>query len=256
MQTGIAAYLRQGPRAGMMAGGAGGQAPAARPGGAQQGAEQQQVQQFSRKRRRWVRPVERRGWRRRHRSAWRAQPGCQRPPLPARRVGQHAASQLQQQQQQHEEAEPPPAGDGAAAAAAAKGARQLTQAYLDVGQRDFSCSRCPTCGLVYTKGLESEDKLHAAFHASATQGPRYHSCAGERLLAADGARGQVVALSGGQGGGHKVSAAGQARRPAAGGRGECRGCAAAACVAAGRVSLAAYHPSAPKGTPCTCPRCS
>lgn len=33
--------------------------------------------------------------------------------------------------------------------------RQLTQLYLDVGQRHFHSYRCPTCGMLYARGTEA-----------------------------------------------------------------------------------------------------
>ena len=165
--------------------------------------------------------------------------------------------------------------------------RQLTQMYLDVGQRDFHSYRCPTCGMLYARGtdagarpcsggaaqpllcgpiacclvawlahwpayagrppaaecinawpgawrgcspagsgrgcrhlsltticctrachtrMDADDRLHAAFHASATQGPRYQGWQGERVAQVDGSRGRVLlfSTSADQGRGHKV----------------------------------------------------
>lgn len=52
-----------------------------------------------------------------------------------------------------------PAAKPAAQAKQQQGApvqqRQLTQLYLDVGQRHFHSYRCPACGMLYTRGTES-----------------------------------------------------------------------------------------------------
>jgi hypothetical protein len=51
--------------------------------------------------------------------------------------------------------------------------RPLGQYFLDLGQRDFSCSTCPSCGLVYARGEETDEKLHASFHKSQLQGIQF-----------------------------------------------------------------------------------
>ena len=68
----------------------------------------------------------------------------------------------------------------------------LTQMYLDVGQRNFHSTRCGICGMLYTPGDAADERLHATFHASATKGLRYISARGDKVLATDGTRGQVV----------------------------------------------------------------
>lgn len=52
-------------------------------------------------------------------------------------------------------------------AAASSGGVQL---HLDLGQRDFACTRCATCGLLYARGAVEDEKLHRQHHAAATQG--------------------------------------------------------------------------------------
>ncbi|KAI7844966.1 hypothetical protein COHA_001613 [Chlorella ohadii] len=64
--------------------------------------------------------------------------------------------------------------------------------YLDVGQRHFHAYRCPACGMLYARGTDADERLHAAFHASATQGPRYQGWAGERVVQLDGSKGRVL----------------------------------------------------------------
>ncbi|KAL4452697.1 hypothetical protein ABPG75_008359 [Micractinium tetrahymenae] len=73
--------------------------------------------------------------------------------------------------------------------------RQLTQLYLDVGQRHFHSYRCPTCGMLYARGTEADERLHAAFHASAAEGPRYQGWQGEKVAQVDGSRGRVLLFS-------------------------------------------------------------
>lgn len=40
-------------------------------------------------------------------------------------------------------------------AAAGSRTRQLTQMYLDVGQRHFHAYRCPACGMLYARGTDA-----------------------------------------------------------------------------------------------------
>eukprot|EP00887_Chlorella_sp_A99_P006701 scaffold3.g6701.t1 len=106
---------------------------------------------------------------------------------PAAAPQQHKAAPLRQLQQ------------AARMPVVPKRPRQLTQMFLDAGQRDFHASRCPQCGLVYSKGEESDERLHASFHASATKGPRYGGGSPqERVVLTDGGRGRVVMLGGGE----------------------------------------------------------
>lgn len=44
------------------------------------------------------------------------------------------------------------------------------QYFLDLGQADFSHTTCSSCGLVYARGLESDEKLHTSFHRSQLKG--------------------------------------------------------------------------------------
>lgn len=64
----------------------------------------------------------------------------------------------------------------------------------------------PTCQLLPT----ADERLHTAFHAAATQGPRYQGWQGERVAAVDGAKGRVLLFAGvGAGGrGPKVGGVG------------------------------------------------
>ena len=40
----------------------------------------------------------------------------------------------------------------------------------DFLQADFAFSTCSACGMLYAKGQDDDEKLHAAFHSSCTQG--------------------------------------------------------------------------------------
>lgn len=51
--------------------------------------------------------------------------------------------------------------------------RVCGQYFLDLGQADFTHTTCPSCGLVYARGQESDEKLHTAFHKSQLQGIRF-----------------------------------------------------------------------------------
>lgn len=44
--------------------------------------------------------------------------------------------------------------------------------------------------------MNADERLHDAFHASVTQGPRYAGWAGERLVAVDGSKGRVLLFAG------------------------------------------------------------
>ena len=45
-----------------------------------------------------------------------------------------------------------------------------TQAHLDLGQAGFHAAPCPACGMVYARGVDADERLHAAFHAGAVGG--------------------------------------------------------------------------------------
>jgi zinc-finger of acetyl-transferase ESCO len=76
-----------------------------------------------------------------------------------------------------------------------KPAKQLVQVHLDLGQKNFHSTRCPTCGLVYTPGKESDDRLHAAYHNKAAATPRYSASRGDTIVATDGTMGDIARLS-------------------------------------------------------------
>ena len=92
------------------------------------------------------------------------------PPAPPCSVSSSEAAETVPAEPPADAAEAPPAapagataqlasagtGEGAAAAAGPKQQpRQLTQMYLDVGQRDFHSYRCPTCGMLYARGTDA-----------------------------------------------------------------------------------------------------
>ncbi len=76
-----------------------------------------------------------------------------------------------------------------------KPAKQLVQVHLDLGQKNFHSTRCPTCGLIYTPGKESDDRLHAAYHNKLAAAPRYTASRGDTTVATDGTVGDIVRLS-------------------------------------------------------------
>jgi hypothetical protein len=71
--------------------------------------------------------------------------------------------------------------------------RKLTQTHLDLGQRDFFSTRCPTCGLVYTPGKAEDDKLHAEVHKGRSV-PRYTAGRADMEVATDGVMGNIVRI--------------------------------------------------------------
>lgn len=52
-------------------------------------------------------------------------------------------------------------------------AKRCRQYFLDLGQADFTHTTCRVCGLVYARGLESDEKLHSSFHRSQLKGIHY-----------------------------------------------------------------------------------
>jgi hypothetical protein len=75
-----------------------------------------------------------------------------------------------------------------------KPTKQLVQVHLDLGQKNFHSTRCPTCGLIYTPGKESDDRLHAAYHNKLASVPRYTASRGDATVATDGTVGDIVRL--------------------------------------------------------------
>lgn len=73
--------------------------------------------------------------------------------------------------------------------------RVLTQTFLDAGQRDFHASRCRTCGMLYTKGQPSDEKLHRSFHGRFVRGVVYSIAQQDTVITSD-RDGAVVAVCG------------------------------------------------------------
>ena len=42
-------------------------------------------------------------------------------------------------------------------------------------QADFTFSTCSACGMLYAKGQDDDEKLHATFHSSCTQGVNFQA---------------------------------------------------------------------------------
>jgi N-acetyltransferase len=77
--------------------------------------------------------------------------------------------------------------------------------HLDFGQRNFhEASKCPVCGLLYTKGQSEDEKLHSKFHSNATKGLRYP-------LPAAAFSSSSSSSSGGEGGDHIIARHPQSR---------------------------------------------
>jgi len=41
--------------------------------------------------------------------------------------------------------------------------KQLTQIFIDAGQKDLKVNKCPLCGMEYTVGLEQDEKVHSKY---------------------------------------------------------------------------------------------
>jgi len=59
-------------------------------------------------------------------------------------------------------------------------------------QRDFSASRCPSCGMVYARGQEDDEKLHRSYCSAGTRGVRFPGWAVERVLLTDAFQGRLL----------------------------------------------------------------
>lgn len=67
-----------------------------------------------------------------------------------------------------------------------------TQMHLDLGQKEFSSSKCPVCGMLYAKGQETDEKLHKVHHAQFIQGIKFQGWSQERVLSADRGQGRIL----------------------------------------------------------------
>ncbi|BBM98757.1 N-acetyltransferase [Marchantia polymorpha subsp. ruderalis] len=65
---------------------------------------------------------------------------------------------------------------------ALKPKRVTGQYFLDLGQKDFSYSTCPVCGLFYARGLENDEIVHRVFHKNRTQGIQFNGWQKERVV--------------------------------------------------------------------------
>ncbi|KAG6542192.1 hypothetical protein Mapa_016425 [Marchantia paleacea] len=65
---------------------------------------------------------------------------------------------------------------------ALKPKRVIGQYFLDLGQKDFSYSTCPVCGLFYARGLENDEVVHRVFHKNRTQGIQFKGWQNERVV--------------------------------------------------------------------------
>ncbi|KAI8476114.1 MAG: ESCO1/2 acetyl-transferase-domain-containing protein [Monoraphidium minutum] len=72
------------------------------------------------------------------------------------------------------------------------GGKRSVQVFLDLGQRDFSASRCPACGMVYARGREDDEALHRAHCAPGSQGVKFQGWARERVLLSDAFQGRLL----------------------------------------------------------------
>ncbi|GLI64654.1 hypothetical protein VaNZ11_007982, partial [Volvox africanus] len=69
-----------------------------------------------------------------------------------------------------------------------------TQLHLDLGQRDFAVARCATCGMLYSKGLREEDRLHDLFHNAHAMAFRFPGWVSERVVLHDGSGGRLLCV--------------------------------------------------------------
>jgi len=78
---------------------------------------------------------------------------------------------------------------------------KLTQMILDAGQSDLKYMTCPTCQMVYCKGQEDDERLHAkvckkfAHHQSKSEEPiKYKPCKQERLIERIGLNCKIISI--------------------------------------------------------------
>eukprot|EP00877_Chromochloris_zofingiensis_P003778 jgi/Chrzof1/13400/Cz07g31180.t1 len=70
--------------------------------------------------------------------------------------------------------------------------KKSVQLFLDLGQKDFSSSKCSVCGMVYAKGQDEDEKLHKSYHISFTQGIKFQGWSRERCLLSDAFQGRLL----------------------------------------------------------------
>lgn len=61
--------------------------------------------------------------------------------------------------------------------------KELTQLYLDFGQKDFDSKTCSVCHMMYCPGLPKEELLHRRFHMVFTNGVEFRGWKNERIVA-------------------------------------------------------------------------
>ncbi|XP_021769539.1 protein CHROMOSOME TRANSMISSION FIDELITY 7-like [Chenopodium quinoa] len=60
--------------------------------------------------------------------------------------------------------------------------RKYAQFHLELGQSDFLLHTCKVCGIQYTKGDETDEKVHTSFHKNYTHGIPFKGWRQERLI--------------------------------------------------------------------------
>ncbi|XP_021771304.1 protein CHROMOSOME TRANSMISSION FIDELITY 7-like isoform X1 [Chenopodium quinoa] len=60
--------------------------------------------------------------------------------------------------------------------------RKYAQFHLELGQSDFLLHTCKVCGIQYTKGDETDEKVHTSFHKNFTHGIPFKGWRQERLI--------------------------------------------------------------------------
>ncbi|KAL3700580.1 hypothetical protein R1sor_018602 [Riccia sorocarpa] len=83
---------------------------------------------------------------------------------------------------------------GTKKAVAPKVKRAAGQYFLDLGQKDFSYSTCPVCGLFYARGLEDDEAVHKVFHRNRTKGISCKGWQDERVVRKIGDKGDRIIL--------------------------------------------------------------
>ncbi|KAK6942538.1 N-acetyltransferase ESCO, acetyl-transferase domain [Dillenia turbinata] len=72
--------------------------------------------------------------------------------------------------------------------------RSYAQLHLEFGQSDFLWRTCSTCGLKYSPGEDTDEKVHKLFHKNYTHGIQFKGWCNERVVYADPTNGDRVIL--------------------------------------------------------------
>ncbi|KAL2651121.1 hypothetical protein R1flu_019249 [Riccia fluitans] len=83
---------------------------------------------------------------------------------------------------------------GTKKAVAPKVKQAAGQYFLDLGQKDFSYSTCPVCGMFYARGQEDDEAVHKIFHRNRTKGISFKGWQDERVVSKIGHKGDRVIL--------------------------------------------------------------